>query len=281
MSNATITLLTDFGLTDTYVAQMKGVIAGIAPGATVIDLTHDILPQDIAEAAYALDTAVDAFPLGTVHVAVVDPGVGSERRMLAIQAGGQFFIGPDNGLFTLVMDRLHIERVVQLTNPAYHRENVSDTFNGRDVFAPVAAHLAGGVAFEKLGEAIQGDELVRLDLARPLEREDGLELHVSAVDRFGNLITDLTPQMLASWQAAQPGEHGEPGPWTLHAGKRLIDSVGRTFSDAPVGEAVAYFGSSGRLEVAIRNGHASSELGLGVGDSLRLVHRVAGASGAG
>ncbi|MEX0885248.1 MAG: SAM-dependent chlorinase/fluorinase [Phycisphaeraceae bacterium] len=258
-----IALLTDFGLRDTYVGQMKAVIAGLAPGVAVVDLTHAVAPQNVAAGALALDVALPACPRGTVVLAVVDPGVGTGRRGVAIRsdAGDLTFVGPDNGLFTLALRRAGTCRAVELTNRAYYRtggEGMSPTFHGRDIFAPVAAHLATGVALDALGPAV--DDLVELPLPEPARIAPGeLELHVLDVDRFGNLITDLTAEALAA----------AGGAIAIDLAGCRITRLARTYADVSEGEPVAYVGSSGRLEVALRNGSAAQWFNIGPGAAIR------------
>ncbi len=249
-----ITLTTDFGITDTYVAQMKGVIARIAPDACVVDATHDIPPQDILAGAVALDSLVDAFPDGTIHVAVIDPGVGSDRAAVAVRAERFTLVGPDNGLFTLVLDRYPPTSIVSLTNPDYHRDAVSPTFHGRDLFAPVAAHLANGVPIKQLGEP--ATTLVHLNIPRPEATADGLSVLILTADRFGNLVTNLTQPFFNDWLARTNADGA-----VVSVKGHTIGPVRRTFADVQPGEPVAYFGSSGRLELAIRHGSASDVLG--------------------
>ena len=253
-----VTLTTDFGLEDTYVGQMKGVIQGIAPGAVVVDLTHAIAPQRVATAATILDDAVDAFPAGTVHVAVVDPGVGSPRRLLAARAGDQLFVAPDNGLLTACFDRLGRRSAVALPVPP----TASATFHGRDVFAPAGARLAAGASPEALGEPVGGVE--RIALPRPETGAEGrsLRAHVLYADRFGNLVTDLTRRDISAFA----GNHRV----RARAGKRDLGLLRRTFADVAPGEALAYIGSAERLEVAVRDGSAAGELGARPGDEIRV-----------
>lgn len=249
-----ITLTTDFGTTDTYVAQMKGVIAGIAPDARVIDGTHDIPAQDILAGAIALDTLVDAFPDGTIHVAVIDPGVGSQRGAVAVKTERFTLVGPDNGLFTLVLDRYPPTAIVSLTNTDYHRDTVSPTFHGRDLFAPVAAHLANGVPIRQLGEP--ANTLVNLNIPQPEATADGLAVITLTADRFGNLITNLTQPVYHDWLDRTHADGA-----SVSVKGHAIGPVRRTFADVQPGEPIAYFGSSGRLELAVRNGSAKDALG--------------------
>ncbi len=250
-----ITLTTDFGLTDSYVGQMKGVILSIAPQVTIVDLCHGIRPQGVIEGAIVLESAAGCFPPGTIHVAIVDPTVGSGRAALAVQTDLGLFIGPDNGLFTAVLARWPARAAVQLTNPAFHRQPVSPTFHGRDIFAPVAAHLAIGTPLHALGEP--ATDLVQLDVPHPepIGSGEGLTLHVLYADHFGNLVTDLAADFFDRWRR-QRGS----GPIAIRIGDVRIDRISTTYSDVCEGGLVAYFGSSGRLEIALRNGSAADLL---------------------
>ncbi len=252
-----ITLTTDFGSADTFVAQMKGVIAGVAPHARVIDGAHGLPAQNILAGAVALDSLVDAFHDGTIHVAVVDPGVGTEREAVAVQTDRFVLVGPDNGLFTLVLDRHPPTAIIRLTDPAYHRAAVSATFHGRDIFAPVAAHLANGTAIESLGEPVT--TLVNLSIPQPSETTDGLTAVVLLADQFGNLVTNLTRDHYDTWLSE--GRAGGAGGAVVSVKGREIGPVRRAFADVGPGEPVAYFGGSGRLELAVRNGSAQAKFG--------------------
>lgn len=261
-----IALLTDFGLDDPYVGIMKGVIARLNPAATVLDLCHGVRPQNVREGAFLLATALPYFPPGTVFVAVVDPGVGTARRPLALATPAGFFVGPDNGLLTWALPGgpTGLEttpregplppgvRAVELTNPAYWLPTVSATFHGRDIFAPVAAHLARGVPLEDLGRPL--DRILWLPRPRPVRRSDGtLEAHVLHIDRFGNLITDLEPADLRPLG---------PRP-VFTVGSSQIVGLVRTYAEGQ--GLVALVGSSGHLEIALPNGSAARQTGLDLG----------------
>jgi len=250
----TITHTTDFGTADTFVAQMKGVIDGIAPGVRVIDGTHQLPAQHVLAGAVALDSMLDAFADGTIHVVVVDPGVGSERAAVAVRTSRFTLVGPDNGVFTLALDRYPPAAIIRLTEEACQRVPVSPTFHGRDIFAPVAAHLARGVAIEKLGEPAA--TLVNLNIPQPIETRDTLTAVVLLADRFGNLITNLTRGCYDAWLA-----RAGTGCVTVSLKRREIGRVQQTFADVAPGEPVAYFGGSGRLELAVRNGSAKETFG--------------------
>ena len=259
-----ITLTTDFGLSDGFVGAMKGVILSIAPTAVIVDICHDISPHDILSAALILEDACCFFPKDTIHLAIVDPGVGSERNAVAIRADRFTFVGPDNGLFDLVLgtERQRWE-AVRLTNALYRHAPVSNTFHGRDIFAPAAAHLAAGIPFNTLGERVF--ELAHLNISQPVMIRNVLEAHVLRIDRFGNLITDLKHEQYLQWIPAS----AKIG---IHVGGHIISELNRTFSDVPVHHPVAYFGSGGRLEIAVNQGYAAKDLEIGPGGKVILTH---------
>lgn len=236
-----ITLTTDFGTGDHYAGVMKGVIAGINPAALVIDITHGIESYNAPEAAFKLCASYAYFPEGTIHVAVVDPGVGSARRAIAAESGGYRFVGPDNGIFSLIFDKRGVDRIVEITNPAFMLSNVSSTFHGRDIFAPAAAHLSKGVALRDLGEGLQSYE--RLDIPR-LE-EDGGAVTGNAIyaDRFGNLVTNIPGSVIT-------------GAARVCVGDMIIKQTSVSYADGEKGELLAIVGSSGFLEISLNKGSA-------------------------
>jgi len=242
-----ITLLTDFGTSDGYVAEMKGTLLRLAPGASVVDLAHDIPPGDIAAAAYAIGRSWRAFPPGTVHCCVVDPGVGTSRRALAGQAGGMAFTGPDNGLFTHVLASTSAS-LVEL----WPGRPASATFHGRDVFAPAAAKLALGAGLEDLGTPVRDPVLLRA----PMLLHDGDDIvgEVVHVDRFGTLVTNLPGSLVRGGQ--------------VRIGAAVLP-LRTTFADVPPRSPVAFIGSGGTVEVAARDARAEVVLGLGVGAEVR------------
>jgi S-adenosylmethionine hydrolase len=244
---ARIVLLTDFGTRDGYPASMRGVIAGIAPHACVDDATHDITPGDVHSAAYVLARYARFQPRGTIHLAVVDPGVGSARRAIAAEIDGQYYVTPDNGLLTRVLRDAASSRVVELDETGYHRAEVSATFHGRDIFAPAAAWLARGVTLDELGHPL--DDPVLLDLPQPQYDGAGIEGVVEYVDHFGNLITNI------------PGRSVAPDARVAIAG-REVGPVRRTYADVVPGSLLALIGSDGMLEIAVRNGSAATLLGV-------------------
>ena len=250
-----IALLTDFGTSDTYVGQMKAVIAAIAPNDRIIDLTHEVPPQNVMAATVQLDQAVDALGNGTIVVAVVDPGVGTNRAAIAVQAEHLVLVGPDNGLFTLTLDRFPLKQAVRLTNREYQRSETSSTFHGRDIFAPVAAHLATGVKLEELGEPMSA--LVKLDVPEIRCSEQQLEATVLLIDRFGNLITNLKKTDFDQWRSTT--SHYDI---SINLADYSIRGINQTYADATAGKPLAYFGSGGRLEIAMRNEDAAKCLNL-------------------
>ena len=250
----TVTLTTDFGTRDSYVAQLNGVLLAGCADVRVLDLTHEIAPHDVVEGALFLAGAVPAFPPGTVHLAVVDPGVGGDRRRIAVEVAGQRVVCPDNGLLTLLARSHPIDAAHELTSSRFRREPASATFEGRDVFAPAAAHLACGGSLADLGPSVA--EPIQLPLPEPAAGEHGVLGEVLHVGRFGNAITNIPASML-------PEARGRA------AGRDL--ALLRTYADAEAGEALALAGSSGDVEVAVREGSAAEALGLGRGDAVRVV----------
>lgn len=257
-----ITLTTDFSEHDGYVGVMKGVIAGIAPHARVIDLSHTVAPQDVFQAALLLGRSVSYFPAGTVHVAVVDPGVGTARRGIAAQLGRQYFVGPDNGLLTLLYQQAQVDgepvRIYALENPDYRLAQVSRTFHGRDIFAPAAAHLAAGAPLESFGAAVM--DPILLDMPQPQKTADGLSGSIIHVDAFGNLASNIRAEMLA-----------DLGNIHIILKNTVIEGISATFGNKAQGELVAVIDSFGFLSICMVNGNAAQQLGAGFGETLQIV----------
>ena len=256
-----ITLLTDFGSRDSYVGVLKGVIAGICPQAAVVDLTHAVPPQDIRVGAFQLLVACPYFAAGSVHLAVVDPGVGTDRRLIAVEAGGHSFVGPDNGLLRWVVEGLAGDswRAVELTEPRYWlapASEVSHTFHGRDIMAPVAAHLAAGVALERLGNPI--GTLGGTPLPRPVREGERLRGEILHVDHFGNAITNVRREHVSA-----PG-----GALRVDVGSHSLCGPVESYAGAGVGETLVIWGSAGFLELAVREGSAAAVLGISAGDAV-------------
>lgn len=269
MTRPVITLTTDFGEIDAYVAAMKGVILGICPAARLVDVSHAVRPQALAEGAYLLSAAAPYFPAGTVHLAVVDPGVGTARRAVAVSTRRAVYVAPDNGLLALALAGDPPQQAVHLTNPRYHLSPASATFHGRDILAPVAAHLACGVPLEELGENIDLETLHGLELSIVrLEGSGPWPVQVIHLDRFGNVITNLyLPDRLPAATDLVVTARGRP-----------IAGLRRTFADVLPGELLAYRGSSGYLELALRGGHAAALLELDLGDTLLVATEEKGKS---
>lgn len=253
---AIITLTSDFGLLDPYVGIMKGVILGVAPDAQLVDLSHDIPPQDIDEAIYALKSASSFFPHGAVHLAVVDPGVGSDRRALLVTTERASFVGPDNGIFTFALDEPG-SQAWSLDRPAYWLPEISRTFHGRDIFAPVAAHRACGVSPEQLGTRIK-DPVRRPLLTAGRLGNSEIRGHVIHVDRFGNLISNIPVSWLGD------------AIWACQVGGKRVTGPSQTYASAAAGELLFLISSNGTAEIAVREGNASQRLGVHAGAQLRL-----------
>ncbi|HDZ90080.1 MAG: SAM-dependent chlorinase/fluorinase [Deltaproteobacteria bacterium] len=247
-----ITLLTDFGLEDPYVAMMKGVILAEIPAARVVDMGHQVKPGAVSRAAAIILETFPYFPEGTVHLVVVDPGVGTERRPIIVEASSHLFVGPDNGVFWPLI-RLNGQcRIVQITETRYFRAEVSRTFHGRDIFAPVAAHLSRGADPLDMGPIIA--DPVRIQVPAPYRKGGTLYGHVIRVDHFGNLITDIRFREIKDFA----GDRG----LLIRLGDLVIKGVRQTYADAPQGEVLCLFGSSGYLEIAVNQGRASDRIGL-------------------
>ena len=256
-----ITLLTDFGLEDPYVGTMKGVILGLNPRAVIVDLTHQIKPGDIAQAAHVLKNACPFFPQWTSHVAVVDPGVGTDRRPIMVKTGSHFFVGPDNGLFWPVIKENPRALIIHLTNETFFRPRVSRTFHGRDIFAPVAARLSTGADPLKMGERI-GNPVSIPDTTPTLEGNT-LFGRIISIDHFGNVITDIHREDMDSFLRDCQSR--------IRVGDQQIEGIIKTYGDAAKGELIALFGSTDHLEIAVNSGRADDRLKLHESQNLRVV----------
>lgn len=257
---AVITLTSDFGYRDGYVGAMKGVIATIAPEARIMDIAHDVPMQDVVHGAFVLAQAVPFFPAGTIHVGVIDPGVGGNRKPICVCADGQLFVGPDNGLFAVCAHQSKKWAAHQLTHAEYFRPDVSRTFHGRDIFAAVAAHLARGVPLEALGPSFPNP--LPLELPQLTTDDTSIVGEVIYIDHFGNAITNIRRENLPS---------AKPRILRLLAGGREIAGVVETYEDVAHGAALALIDSAGLLEIAIRDGRAARELDLHRGSPV-VVH---------
>jgi hypothetical protein len=265
MSRPIITLITDFGQSDSYVGAMKGVILDICPQAALVDISHQVRPQALQQAAYVLATAAPYFPPDTIHLIVVDPGVGSTRRSVAVQTRRATYVAPDNGLLGLALARDPARLVIHLTEARYWLSEVSATFHGRDIFAPAAAHLACGVELGAMGDSIPSSELLTLPALQPQLLLDGSRQgEILNVDRFGNLVTNFHfPATDARHLPSDPQ-------FAVMVGDERVAGLSRTFADVEPGELVAYVGSGGYLEIAVREGSAADRLGVDLGAQVKV-----------
>ncbi|MCY7406680.1 MAG: SAM-dependent chlorinase/fluorinase [Alkalinema sp. CAN_BIN05] len=252
-----LTLLTDFGTQDTYIGVMKGVIFGICSTVTIVDLTHDVAPQDVVAGRFHLESAYRYFPSNTVHLVVIDPGVGSDRRSIAFETAQGIFIGPDNGVMTGIHDSPIIV-AVELDRPQYWRtSSPSSTFHGRDIFASVAGHLSAGVAIQALGSTIEVSSLVCFPELFTVNSEGKQQGIVQSVDRFGNLITNLRLDLNLLEC------------WNIHLPDHILP-IQKNYSESGVGQLVAIVGSHGFVEIAVNCGNAQERLGIRVGDRIAI-----------
>ncbi len=254
-----LTLLTDFGRADGYVAAMKGIVLSISPTLNIVDITHDVPRQDIFQAALVLKQVAPNFPAGTVHVVVVDPGVGTERRPIVVEAGDHYFVGPDNGVLSLAAAKPR--RAYHITNRDLMLERLSHTFHGRDIFAPTGAHLACSADPEQTGSAI--DDMVEIPLPQPTVDEGTITGEVIYADQYGNLLVNITEDYLSKLG---------PDSMTLTVSGISIEGLKKTYGDVSIGELVFYIGSTGYLEVARREGNARHYLGAPRGAQVVLHH---------
>jgi len=258
-----VVLMTDFGVGDTYVGQMKGVILSICPEARIVDLTHAVAPQHVALGAFFLERALPFLPSHAIVVCVVDPGVGTARKPIALEAGRHTFLGPDNGLLTPVLDLVAPGGCVSITNPEVMLPERSATFHGRDLFSPAAAHLAVGFPFGRLGEPVAPSMCVRLpSTGCRVQSEGSIEGHVLFTDHFGNLVTTIDTALYVN-----------PREWLVEAEGIPPLPVVKTYGDAETGELLAYGGSFGTVEIAVRNGSAAERTGVRDGTPVRLVRK--------
>ena len=245
-----ITLLTDFGSKDHYVGVMKGVILDINPRAKIVDISHEVSPQNVVESAIILKNSYSYFPHGAIHVAVVDPGVGTKRKALLVSGGGYFFVGPDNGIFDLIREQVTDFKVFELNNPRFFLETVSATFHGRDVFAPVAAYLSKGVPPLTLGRAIKTRR--KLSLPKPILEKKQIKGTIIYIDGFGNLVTNINPGHLKSRRKGKS--------FKVKIRKKIIPAISAHYQEVEKGDILCLIGSSGLLEISAREANARSLL---------------------
>ena len=257
-----ISLTTDFGIQNSFVGVMKGVIWGIAPEAQIADITHQIPPQNIRLGAYALWRVVPFFPPGSVHIGVIDPGVGTQRRPIGLKIGEQFFIVPDNGLITPILNdgkKLGAEiKIVHLNNPEFHLPKVSNTFHGRDIFAPTGAHLAAGFPLDKIGDPI--DDPILIDFPQPTKTEKGWQAHIIIIDVFGNLTTDLPASALSDVDKV-----------TFNLKGYTVEGMVPSYGHKSEGELVALVDSEDYIEISAVNSSAAKITGVEIGDKVEVV----------
>ncbi|MCJ7774427.1 MAG: SAM-dependent chlorinase/fluorinase [Desulfobacterales bacterium] len=261
-----ITLTTDIGIEDEYAGVMKGVIFSVYPDATIVDITHHIQPQDVIQAAFTIKASYKYFPSGTVHIVVVDPGVGSERPILALEKLGHFFLAPDNGALSLLFDDTGMGSIVHVKNTRYFLDTVSQTFHGRDIFAPVGAHMALGVNLTDLGDLIEKNKVVRLNINKPVQTKDEISGHVISIDRFGNLISNIDEECLTKIYQKDRYNSIE-----FSIGQRKITGLSHSYENSKNQEPLAIIGSRGTLEIAVNKGSAQKYFMAGKGDIIKVL----------
>ena len=247
-----ITLITDFGLSDPYVAMMKGVILSINPAARLVDISHQIRFGSVIQGASLIGETFPFFPRGTVHMVVIDPTVGSKRRPIGLEAAGHLFVGPDNGIFWPVIEDHKEIKTIHLTESRYFLPHITHTFHGRDIFAPAAAHLSKGVDPAQMGDVI--NDPVKLEIPAPLQKEEVLTGQVMRIDHFGNLITNIRGKDLGMFV-----RRGRP---VISVGNLTVEGLRKTYSSVAKGAALALIGSSGFLEISVNQGRACDSVGL-------------------
>ncbi len=261
-----ITLTTDFGIQDEYAGIMKGVILSIDPSAVIVDISHQVDPQDLIQAAYMIKSSYKYFPEDTVHVIVVDPGVGTSRFVLAFEKSNHIFIAPNNGVLTLLMEDNEISSVIKVENSKYFLEPVSNTFHGRDIFAPVAAHLSAGVKIDQLGQPADPESLVYLEIEKPCLLENGeLAGSIVSIDRFGNLITNIDLKLFKKF--CLPGTEKKI---QVKIGKYQLSGLSNNYQTAIPGEPLAITGSRGYIELAVNTGSAKEYFNAEKGDAVQV-----------
>ncbi len=251
-----ITLITDFGYSDPYVGSMKGVILGINPDVQIVDITHDVTPQNIDEAAFILKRSCPFFPKETIHVVIVDPGVGSDRSIIGVKTDAAVYLAPDNGVLKHILHGHPIE-VYQITNRDYFRDHVSHTFHGRDIFAPVAAHISRGVTLDTLGPPFEN--VIKGELSKPVVETEKISGEIIYIDRFGNGITNIGRELVTGLQQIQ-----------IHIKSTTIKRLSNRYIDVPIGEPLALIGSGNTLEISVHQGNAAQQIGFRVGDPITV-----------
>ncbi len=254
--NGIITLLTDFGEINGFVGTMKGVILSINPEAKIVDISHEIPAQDVEAGAFILNNCYRYFPMGTIHVAVVDPGVGSHRKVIAVFSEDYFFIVPDNQVLKYIFHTHETLTVVEVLNKQYFLNDVSRTFHGRDIFAPIAAHLSNGLNIEQFGPII--NDYNRGEIDWPAVNNSSLIGKIVYVDKFGNLISNIAENLISKPIAS------------IKIGSIIINQLSNSYTEVDIGHPLAIIGSSGYLEIAVRNGNAQKQLSIYRGDIVQI-----------
>jgi S-adenosylmethionine hydrolase len=268
MAMSIITLLTDFGMEDAYVGIMKGVILRINPAATIVDISHSVAPQDIVQAAFMIPEYYPYFPEKTVHIIVVDPGVGGKRDIVALETNKQIFLAPDNGVMTPLIESGAAAGSVRVSNETYFLKPVSNTFHGRDIFAPVGAHLSKTQHLRDVGDTVEANSLVRLDLPRPYVTEEGaIAGAIVSIDRFGNLITNIDRQFIRNRFEPASAMHE----LKIAIGNRVIEGLSRSYDSALPAQPLAIIGSRGCVEISINSGSACKYFNSETGDRVKII----------
>ena len=263
---ALITLLTDFGCSDEYVGVIKGVILSIDPDADIVDLTHMIDPQDITQAAYLLKASYTYFPKKTIHVVVVDPGVGTERKIVVLKIDGHFFLAPDNGVLSCLWQNQSIEAGVWVNNPRYFLHDISRTFHGRDIIAPVAAWLSRKTPINHFGPSVKYSDLKTINiLTSKISSENSIDGNVISIDRFGNLLTNIEAGTIFELCRQHPNQFP-----VVKIGKNIIKGLSNSYQSVPEKQALMIIGSRGYLEIAVNCGNANQILGVRKGDPVAI-----------
>jgi S-adenosylmethionine hydrolase len=261
-----ITLITDFGLEDEYVGLMKGVMLSIHPAAAIVDITHHIGPQDVIQAAYTINASYRYFPEGSIHLVVVDPGVGGRRAIIAAKLKDHIFIAPDNGVLTLLLEGEENDDCIRIDNPEYALDSISHTFHGRDIFAPAAAHLARGIEIHCLGTVVETGALVRLPgLESRLTQQGEIIGKIIAIDHFGNLITNISEHQLQAFYDCQAARQLQ-----IQVGNHKIAGLAGTYESVASLKPLALIGSRGYLEIAINSGRAEKHFKVQKGDRVTV-----------
>jgi S-adenosylmethionine hydrolase len=261
-----ITLLTDFGLEDEYVGVMKGVVLSINPRVQLVDIIHNITRHDVIQAALALNASFRYFPKGSIHVVVVDPGVGGKRKVICLQQEGHLFLGPDNGVLTMVIQNGRVERICAITNQEYFLKPTSDTFHGRDIFAPAAAYLSKGVDMLRLGKEVALSNITRLDIPAPyVSAPNEIVGTIISIDHFGNLITNISQTTFERFK-----DDAGLKEVVIRLGRSKIRGVSKSYDSVKTGAPVAIFGSRNLLEISLNQGDARTHFKARAGQTVRL-----------